>query len=290
MHPLAALLLYLFLVLFSAALAAPFLYHALNEFLTYPFHRYVNRAYLIAAILWLPLLVTLLKIPSAETIGWKPSSQPLTKILIALFAGLISTTATILIHTALGWHIPNEHFYTLTPLLAGLLPAILVAPVEEILFRGFAQYAFCRALSTSPALLLTSISFATLHFIKVPPWPSDAPVTTLSGLQALSEAAYRAAFTCFTEPRGLGLLIAGLCLSWLRHTSDSLWLPIGLHAAWILGQKATMRAFHPTPDCPPWCENLISSPIAWLAMVLTTTFLCRAHTNPKPQTHTTKPS
>ncbi len=282
-RPTIYLLLYLLLVLLTAALMAPWLYQALGETITYPFHRYVNRSYLIAALLWLPLLLFLLKIKSARILGLKldPPHRLWFHLLFALVIAVLTTAASITLHILLGWHLPNSQLFTLKILTAGLLPALLIAPIEEILFRGVAQYAFSRYFSPLLACIFTAVFFALLHFIKVSPWPSEKPITALSGIQALYDAASQAFVISFTQPRGFGLLIAGLCLSWLRYQSDSLWLPIGLHAGWILGQKAVMRAFDSTADTPPWAQELLSSPIAWIAMISGTFILARYISHPK---------
>jgi membrane protease YdiL (CAAX protease family) len=275
--PTFTLLFYLPIVLATAALIAPWLYHTLGDTLPYPFHRYVNRSYLISALLWLPLLLFILKIKSPHTLGWHThqSPTPFKQIQLALLTAILTTAAAILTHTLLRWHEPNAHLFSLKIITAGLLPALLIAPIEEILFRGIAQHALSRTFSPLLTCLLTAIFFALLHFIKVKPWPAETPITALSGFQALAEASSQAFITCFTQPRGFGLLIAGLCLSFLRHRSGSLWLPIGLHAGWILGQKAVMRAFDTTAHTPPWAEDLLSSPIAWVTMILGTAILAR---------------
>jgi membrane protease YdiL (CAAX protease family) len=274
-RPTIYLLLYLPTVLLTAAIIAPWLYFALAETLPYPFHRYINRLYLIAAILWLPILLHLLKITSPKTLGWNldPPHRPFLHTLLALTIALLTAAAAITLHTLLKWHLPTPQLLTLKILTIGLLPALIIAPLEEILFRGVAQHAFSRSFSPLLACIFTAVFFALLHFIKVSPWPSEKPITALSGIQALYETASQALLTCFTQPRGFGLLIAGLCLSWLRYQSDSLWFPIGLHAGWILGQKAVMRAFDSTAHAPPWAQDLLSSPIAWSAMIIGTLIL-----------------
>lgn len=99
------------------------------------------------------------------------------------------------------------------PLLAGLLPALLLAGFgEELAFRGFLLPIWQRAGGLRAGLFVSSLLFTAVH--------ASNPGVTASGFA--------------------GILLAGLWLGLARALSGSLWFPAGLHAGWNI---ATSTAF-----------------------------------------------
>jgi membrane protease YdiL (CAAX protease family) len=94
-----------------------------------------------------------------------------------------------------------------------LAAGMLVAPVsEEILFRGFATTAWIRDMGVTRGVVRGALFFALAH------------VLTISGDTA--GAAVGAAIAAF-----VGRIPIALALGWLFVRRDTIWAPLGLHAA-----------------------------------------------------------
>jgi membrane protease YdiL (CAAX protease family) len=112
-----------------------------------------------------------------------------------------------------------------TGFLINLLAGAVVAPIgEEILFRGFATTAWARTLGPRRALVRGALFFAFVHIL------------TVTGGQA-GEAAGLALVGFVTR------IPVAIALGWLFLRRGSIWVPIGLHAAFngtliVLGEVA----------------------------------------------------
>ncbi len=101
----------------------------------------------------------------------------------------------------------------LTGLLVNLVAGAIVAPIgEELLFRGLATTAWLRGMGERRALIRAAVFFALAH------------VLTIGGTAAGPAAAL--ALAAF-----LGRLPVSFILTWLFIRRRSIWVPIGLHAA-----------------------------------------------------------
>lgn len=113
----------------------------------------------------------------------------------------------------------------LSGLLLNLIAGAILAPIgEEILFRGFATTAWARGIGARAALVRGALFFAFAHIL------------TVSGANA-GEAAALAAIAFVSR------IPVALVLGWLFLRRGSIWVPIGLHAAFngtlvILGEAA----------------------------------------------------
>lgn len=132
---------------------------------------------------------------------------------------------------AFEWRAPS-HLGKL--LLASAWSALVVAALEEVLFRGVLLGMFLRALRPWPAMISLSLLFAFVHFLEPERRAVSAdPEAWHSGLCWLGNILAR-----FLQPLHLldafaTLAVAGFVLAYARWRTASLWLPLGLHAGWI---------------------------------------------------------
>ena len=280
MKALAQILLYLAATVIIGALLAPPLYwiaHAaaphvhsaiFNAFVAKTeFPRYFDRGVTIAALMLLwPLLRAFQIADFGFSLGlkrnrraWRHLGSGLLAALIPLLilwgVLLLAGVSRFKNHADLGhllWQVP--------------LTAIVVSVLEEFLFRGALQGAVRKTTVDGFALVTVAILFAAVHFLKPPASHADM-VCWWSGLAVLPEV-----FWMFKDPGLLlggftTLLVAGLILGFARMRTSSLWMPIGLHAGWIMGEKSMMSLLRHTAAWP-WLGPDIPNTLVGLAPLI----------------------
>ncbi|MEE8568985.1 MAG: CPBP family intramembrane glutamic endopeptidase [Anaerolineales bacterium] len=117
--------------------------------------------------------------------------------------------------------------------IAALIAGLLTGFIEETFFRGGLFGAIRKQHSFVVTMVLSSLFYATLHFIKPLPIPGDAPHGWLSGLQILWGAFDQMddwrIFDSWLALFGLGALFA-----LIRERTGNLAYCIGMHAAFVL--------------------------------------------------------
>lgn len=253
------------LILLGALLAPPlfwsahfFARHLANQRLTdflveTNFQRFFNRAVLIAAIVLLWPLARSLRIRNfGEDLGLHRDRRGWRHF----FSGLMLALATMAV---LGGFLLVTDLYQLKNVLpwgrlAWLpLTALTVAVLEEWLFRGVLQGVVQRGATDEFATMFIAVLFAAVHFLK-PAENALAPqeITWSSGLALVPQA-----FWQFEQPRLLlggfsTIFLVALILGYARWKTHALWMPIGLHAGWILGKMSFSKITKRLGDAWPW--------------------------------------
>lgn len=249
---LGKIFLYLVLVLFGGALAAPQAYHLIQllpadwlhgligKVQGMPFHRYFSRSLQVAAILLLWPLLHSLRIRSLSEFGLTRNPRSLRDFSVGFAAGMLCAVLLqplLLFFGAfvlrLGWESILLH-----ALFRILMTALFVAAIEEFLFRGVLLGFFRQFMLPLPAIVCSSALFAGVHFLNLPSAESHAehPVwwSGFAMLGSLGSALPAWPILLFAFAT---LFVAGLILSWMTVRTASLWAAFGLHFCWILGQQ-----------------------------------------------------
>jgi membrane protease YdiL (CAAX protease family) len=148
--------------------------------------------------------------------------------------------------------------------------ALVVSVLEEILFRGALQGAVRKTTVDDFAIVVVAVLFAAVHFLKPP--AHGVPATDIrwwSGLALLPDTLDQ-----FRQPALLlggfsTLLVVGLILGYARERTRSLWMPVGLHAGWILG-KMGLLAVTRHSEAWPWLGPDVLVGLAPLLTLLAT--------------------
>ena len=274
MRPLRALALYIAVVFIGGALLAPWLYwlaqpfaHSFPKIAGSPFHRYVDRALLGLALIGIGPLLKSLGIQSAREAGvegpaghWgKLGSGFLFGLLsLAVVAGFAVASGTrrfnAAMPTALLWHKASAFGLT----------AIVVAVLEEILFRGAVFGALRKVFHWSFALVVSSMIYAIVHFLA--PAELTGAVTWHSGLDLLPKML--AGFTSLglVFPGFLNLTLAGIILGWAYQRTGNLYFSIGLHAGWIFWLKFYGTLTAPVAGTATWWWGTSKLIDGWFAL------------------------
>ena len=150
--------------------------------------------------------------------------------------------------------IPNKFVMpvSLGKALGAVLPgAVIVAVIEETLFRGVLLGIFLRALKVVPAILLLSLLFAFVHFLQPPQGTIIAdPQAADAGFVLLGKILSRFADPLPLIARFSLLAMVGATLAYARYRTASLWLPLGIHFGWIVGVGLFKAATWPVTGLP----------------------------------------
>ncbi|ORU90544.1 MAG: hypothetical protein A6F71_06145 [Cycloclasticus sp. symbiont of Poecilosclerida sp. M] len=122
-------------------------------------------------------------------------------------------------------------------LLAALLSGVVVALIEETLYRGVFFTVTERWNGTKFAVITSSFFYAIFHFIKPAQLIDPTTLHWLSGFEVILNA-YLGVFELHYSDL-LALLAVGLYLGLVRYKNGSLATCIGLHASWVFLIKIT---------------------------------------------------
>ncbi len=124
-----------------------------------------------------------------------------------------------------------------------LLASLFIGVGEELLFRGLLLSFLKRSIGVYPAVALTSLYFAALHFLKSDVQIAVAQQTLTSGFVLTAQA-----FANLANPKILdafiSLFVIGVFLALLRlRFAGNLGVCIGCHAGWVWQIKVTKDLF-----------------------------------------------
>jgi uncharacterized protein len=278
----ARLLAYFAATILFGALAAPVLFWAAQSLAAngifpalakFEFESFFHRALMLGAIVFLWPLLRWLRIKGRRDLGLEPNRRWLREVLIGF---LLSSLPVILCEIFLvkrGLYSMRAGFswIAILPLIG---TAVIVPLIEESLFRGLFLGVLLRGLRPWPANLLSAAIFSIVHFLKAP----DQTTTTVrwfSGFVSLSHS-----FDQFSEPMlVLGgfttLFVIGIVLAHARLSTRSLWLPVGLHAGWILASEAFGKMAQREVVALPWIGRNLLVGLVPLSICLLTWVLLR---------------
>jgi membrane protease YdiL (CAAX protease family) len=281
----ARLVLYLGGVLLMGALAAPPLFW-LGQFLVahqivsslapFDFESYFHRALLIVALLLLWPLFRSLRVRRWRDLGLEKNAQAGADVA----AGFVIAAVPLL---CCGSVLIALHIYSLRPAflwhkMPGVLIAASVVPIlEELFFRGFVLGVLLRSFSRLVAVVMTAAFFSIIHFLKAPALttPNDS-VNWASGFVSIAHS-----FSQFGDPLlltagFLTLFAIGCILADARLSTQSLWLPIGLHAGWVFANATFSKAAYREMLALPWIGKDLLVGIGPLIIALASWALMRA--------------
>ncbi|HWC59004.1 MAG TPA: CPBP family intramembrane glutamic endopeptidase, partial [Verrucomicrobiae bacterium] len=152
--------------------------------------------------------------------------------------------------------------------------AVIIAIIEEILFRGAIFGALRKVFHWTFALVLSSMIYAILHYFESVK-TVDA-VTWSSGLQLLPLMLRNLGDLHAVIPGFFNLTLAGMLLGWAYQKTGNLYFSIGLHMGWIFWVKAYAIVTTLTPNADKWWwgSGRMAIVNGWVALpVLVATFL-----------------
>ena len=233
----------------------------------FDFEVFFHRALLVSAIALMWPLLRWTGVRRLADLGIRPNRRPWRDFVAGFIAAMVPLIVCGLILITVRVY-SLRHSVSVLPLVRTLMSAIFVPVIEEAFFRGLVLGVLLQTGRKYLAMFLTSALFSILHFLKAPEGTSPV-VTWSSGFESILHS-----FAQFNQPM---LVLAGFTtlflIGWIladaRLLTASLWLPIGLHAGWILGNGLFNRIARRELLLLPWLgRNLLVGliPLAVLAL------------------------
>jgi len=196
-----------------------------------------------------------------------------------LAIGLAGLAVGLALAVLLGGVVPALRFppgKTLRKALLGLGAALAIGVGEEALFRGVVLRRVRRDAGEAVAVVATTLVYAAVHVIRAR--GGAGALHAWSGVeQTLGLFAPLASGSAL--PQVLGLALLGFLLAVARLRSGALWLPIGIHAAWVAVFRVGRLLLDIRPT-PAWLVGtgwppLVGGAAGWIAIGVTAVLLRR---------------
>lgn len=120
-----------------------------------------------------------------------------------------------------------------------LFSGLIIALIEETLFRGLFFNIALRLHNAVTAIFISSFFYATLHFIKPYIHIDSNTLGIFSGFEVISNAF--AGLTQLQPDDWFALFAVGILLALVRFKTNTIAYCIGLHASWVLLIKVTKK-------------------------------------------------
>jgi len=219
-----------------------------------------------------------LDLGSATGIGFRRQAWA-RELARGLAIGLAGLAVGLAVAALFGGLVPALRFppgKTLRKALLGVAATVAITAGEEALFRGVVLRRIRRDAGDALAVAATTLAYAAVHVIRARSFAG--PVHAWSGVaQTITLFAPLASGAAL--PQLLGLAFLGWLLAVARLRSSALWLPIGIHAAWVATFRVG-RLFFDLRPTPPWLVGtgwppLVGGVAGWIAVGVAAALLAR---------------
>lgn len=289
MRPATVIASYFAAIFLGGALIAPAVYHlvqtladswpALKGLAGHPFHRYVDRSFMIIGILGLVPALKKLEFQGWREVGLTPFFLGKRDAWKGFVFGFLSLALAVVVVVGSGGRMLRGGQTGVS--LAGHLfnaafAALVVAALEELFFRGVVFGALRKQFSWKNALAVSSAVYAILHFLARVEAPPE--VHWWSGLALLPHKLRGFGDVQQLVPAFFNLLLAGIMLGLAYQRTGTLWFSFGLHAGWIFWLKTYGFATDNVADAQTWVwgsGKLIDGWVAGIVLLLLLALLMR---------------
>jgi membrane protease YdiL (CAAX protease family) len=273
-------------IVMGATVLGPLIYCAMQPvWPAFPFHRAMDRALLISALAGLGLFWRRIEFGTL----WPWNSGAWKQVLLGLVIAFVAMQALMGFDLAVaGFHSSGLGADAVVKrVLLALVAAVIVAPAEETVFRGFLQRELARGLGWRAGWILAAATYALAHFLNTSAL-DKTPVHWWSGAAAWP-VMFAQVGADLASPenvvKALNLFLLGLILGGVFLRAGSLWVNAGLHGALIFGLLLFTGLTR--PDEPPRVAglggNIVSSFVTTVVLIILGLWLWRYYRHPSVQ-------
>lgn len=239
---------FIFYFLLASVIAAVItypLFHLIDND-TFRFESWVTRSALLLLILGVIPCVKYFSL-SLNSLGYNASFNSAYKQIAKGFViGLIILSVVISVLLLLDIRVlSNQGNFNTIFALKALLAGLLVALIEETLFRGLFFKLAQRWHNAFTAVFISSFFYAILHFIKPVEHIDQTTLNFFSGFEVILNAF--SGLVLMQTDDFLALLSVGILLALVRLRTQSLLYCIGLHASWVFLLKTSKELTDSNP-------------------------------------------
>jgi membrane protease YdiL (CAAX protease family) len=235
-----------------------------------PPHKLLPRLAKVVAAIGLVLLLRRMHLWNRQALGYGLGKS---RFLAAVARGWVAGTAIMVVPFAiliiLGERKLDTSVLTLSLVSAtaakALFAGLAVGFVEETFFRGAIYAGIRRDSGLWAAVILSSVIYAALHFIRTQPFDPSETLGWTSGFPLLVTAFHKFGNPAIWDSF-VALMAAGAFLALLRAWTGNIALAIGVHAGWVMTIKLGKRVTDPVPDSGyGFLTGTYDQVIGWLA-------------------------
>jgi uncharacterized protein len=202
-----------------------------------PFGKVANRCYILAALIGIHPLWKALKCNNKTDLGFAiPKKEFFPELRIGLLFGFLSLAVLAILIISLDLRVFEddiEAFDVVKSTIRLILSAFVIGIIEEVFFRGILLRSMSRSLSPAKAIILISLIFATIHFLRNKTNGVVTEINWLSGFVYLNST-----FANYSDPTIIGswftLFSCSVFLSFLSLHHGNIARCIGVHAGWVI--------------------------------------------------------
>ena len=230
---------------FAAFIAFPLFQLAQSD--TYQFQSWVTRAALLLLVIGIFPTLRAFNL-SLKAIGHNSSFRDFSvKFLLSFMTGLCILAVVIVCILFFDIRIIDvTESLTVKLILSSFFAGLLVALIEETLFRGLFFTLSKKWHTVISAVFISSFFYALLHFIKPIDHTDTLPLNWLSGIDVISNAF--GALLSLSIADFLALFSVGVLLALVRFRTNTLAYCVGLHASWVFLIKISKKLTTSNPS------------------------------------------
>lgn len=244
----------IFAYFFSSCAIGCLAAYPLSLIIDVEFAKIVSRGILVCAVLLFYPTYKLLSIKSLNYLGF-PQNNKTNTFFIAWIIGissLLPITIYFLLCNYRYWEpvASTDYVAPLMTIVMAIVSGLIVALIEETLFRGLLQTELSRALNSVLAIAVVSFIYASVHFLEVPKTAAAESIGWASGFGVFLSSFAQLGQPAIIWDSWLALFTAGVFLSVIRLRTDNIIWCIGIHAAWVAHIKIVKAFTDRNPDAP----------------------------------------
>jgi membrane protease YdiL (CAAX protease family) len=255
-----------------AAIISPLAAAAAAMGFHFPFPRIFDRTVMVVVAIALVAQARQLRVAPLLRSGFDRPMRNLPRATRGFLIAVAAIAALVYLAVAMGAH-ANETSAGIWRLMPKyFLSAIVIAIIEEGFFRAFLLVGMEGDFGRTPALLLSSAIYAVAHLVRSPAKFYVTGIHPLVGFQSFGLSLAHLANPALMLPTFVGLFLLGIVLGEAFLQTGTVYLPIGLHAGFVLGAKLWPKMTSAGMALPGWLRGYGSQPLisglaAWMVAV-----------------------